>query len=68
MVWIVNDTLSDSDVEMHFKLYILLYADATVMFAESAEELQKALDAMSNYCQLWHLQVNPSKTKIVVFL
>ncbi|XP_060563724.1 uncharacterized protein LOC132723080 [Ruditapes philippinarum] len=64
---IVNDTLSDSDVEMYFKLYILLYADDTVIFAESAEELQKALDAMSNYCQLWHLQVNPSKTKIVVF-
>jgi hypothetical protein len=64
---VVNDTLSNFDVEVYFKLYILLYADDTVIFAETADELQKALDAMSSYCNMWSLQVNPAKTKIVVF-
>ena len=37
------------------------------IFAESPEELQTALDTMQLYCDTWKLQVNTSKTKIVVF-
>ena len=29
----------NDDIEVYFKLYLLLYADDTVMFAESAAEL-----------------------------
>ena len=29
--------------------------------------MQKALDAVDSYCQTWHLTVNASKTKIVIF-
>ena len=36
--------LSNDEVEVLFKLYILLYADDTVIFAESKEELQSALN------------------------
>lgn len=55
------------DIEVYFKLYLLLYADDTVILAESKEQLQAALNSMYLYCQTWKLEVNPSKTKVVVF-
>ena len=51
---------------MFLKLYALLYADDTIVLAESADDLQKALNSLHNYCNLWHIKVNASKTKIVV--
>ena len=63
----VASILNTEDIEVFFKLYILLYADDTVIFAESHEELQTSLDTMQLYCDTWKLQVNTSKTKIVVF-
>lgn len=62
-----RELLSDDDIEIYLKLYILLYADDTVIFAEDEYELQAALNAMFLYCKSWHLEVNPSKTKITVF-
>ena len=59
--------LSSDEIAVFFKLYILLYADDTVIFAESKEELQSALNAIYLYCKSWYLQVNPSKTKITIF-
>ena len=35
--------------------------------AESAEELQRALNAVYEYCNNWDLTVNTDKTKIVIF-
>ena len=46
---------------------MLLYADDTVILAESAAELQASLNAMYLYCQTWKLQVNIFKTKVVIF-
>ena len=57
----------NDDVEVYFKLYLLLYADDTVILAESKEQLQAALNSMYLYCQTWKLEVNPSKTKVVIF-
>ena len=39
----------------------------TLIFAESPDELQVALDRMKSYCDKWTLQVNTSKTKVFVF-
>ena len=44
------------------KLFILLYADDTVVLAESHEGLQKALDVFGDYCKLWKFQVNTNKS------
>ena len=44
---IVDDALSDHDVEVYLKLYALFYADDTVIFAENSAELQRDLNAMS---------------------
>jgi hypothetical protein len=49
------------------KLFLLLYADDTVIFAESQQELQQILKLFEHYCNIWKLKVNVSKTKIVVF-
>ena len=59
--------LSNDEIEVYFKLYILLYADDTVILAESAVELQSALNAMFLYCKSWDLEFNPVKTKILIF-
>ena len=55
--------LSDDDVEVYLRIFLLLYAGDTVLFAESSTELQKVLDAMFDYCQAWDLHVNEDKTK-----
>ena len=60
-------SLSDDDTEVYFKLFLLLYADATVIFAENELELQAALNAMFLCCKSWDLEVNPAKTKITIF-
>ena len=38
-----------------------------LFFSESLEGLQKALDIFQEYCNLWKLSVNSSKTKVIVF-
>ena len=43
--------LSDDDIEVFLRLYVLLYADDTIVLAESAEELQSALSAVPQYCK-----------------
>ena len=58
---------SNKDVEVYFKLYILLYADDTIIFAESYKELQAALNALFLYCKSCDLEVNQTKTKITIF-
>ena len=44
------------------KLYILLYADDTVILAESQEDLQQSIHLMDLYCSMWKLNINVSKT------
>ena len=67
----VNDlimkNLSNDDIEMWLRLYILLYADDTIILAESSDDLQLALNSLYSYCSTWDLSVNTSKTKIVIF-
>ena len=48
-------------------MYVLFYADDSIVMAETPEYLQSALNAACEYCQTWHLTVNTSKTKVIVF-
>ena len=57
----------DNDVIVYLKMYVLLYADDTIILAESPIELQQALDALNDYCNVWDLKVNTTKTNIVIF-
>ena len=45
----------------------LLYADDIVLISNSAERLQRAMNKLGNFCQVWNLTVNISKTKVIVF-
>jgi hypothetical protein len=62
----VSSELKDK-LNLYLKLFIILYADDTVIMAESDADLQKQLDSFSDYCDIWRLKVNVEKSKIVVF-
>ena len=57
----------DDELELYISLFILLYADDTIIMAESADELQRALNALHEYCSEFKLEVNLVKTKVVIF-
>lgn len=48
-------------------MFIILYADDTVILANNSKDLQKNLQLFENYCETWKLTVNVSKTKVMVF-
>ena len=45
----------------------LLYADDLLLISSSAEGLQQSLNRLSKYCQDWQLNINPTKTKVIIF-
>ena len=57
----------NDEILIYLKLYVLLYADDTIVLAESPFELQLALNAVYNYCEKWKLKINVDKTKIIRF-
>ena len=59
--------IPDSDLQTFLKLLIILYADDTVLFANSKENLQKCLNGLEHYCDKWKLKINAEKTKIIIF-
>ena len=48
-------------------LFLLLYADDTVVLAECPEDLQRALDMLKIYCEVWDLDINVRKTSHDIF-
>ena len=62
-----NRYLCDDDIEIFLRLYVLLYADDTIVMAEISKDLQDAFNAVHEYCLMWKLTVKTSKTKIVIF-
>lgn len=57
----------DDSVYIYLKLFVLLYADDTVILSESADGLQSALDVYNEYCKQWKLTVNMNKSMVIVF-
>ena len=62
-----NCGMNEEEINVFMKLFILLYADDTIIFAESPVNLQKGLDQMKIYCDRWKLKLNPSKCKVIIF-
>ena len=48
-------------------MFVLLYADDTIVLAENQHQLQTDFDTVHQYCTRYNLSVNINKTKIVVF-
>ena len=59
--------IPDNDVELYLKIFSLLYANDTVIMADNPTDLQDCLNAFSEYCELWKLNINVEKTKILIF-
>ena len=52
---------------IYIKLFLIVYADDTVLMSETPEGSQKTLTAFENYYNNWKLKLNTSQTKVVVF-
>lgn len=57
----------DDSLVLYLKIFILLYADDTIILSNSAEDLQNSLNVYAAYCANWKLQVNHSKSKVMIF-
>ena len=62
----ISDEIEDR-LDTYVQLFAILYADDTVLMAETPNDLQKQLDSFSKYCEEWKLKVNVDKSKIVIF-
>ena len=60
------DVITD-EISSYTKLFLLLYADDTVLFADNERDLQNNLIAFKLYCDKWKLKLNYTKTKVVIF-
>ena len=50
-----------------YKLSCLMYEDDIVLMSSSAEGLQVAINKLQLYLSEWHLELNTSKSKIIIF-
>lgn len=66
----INGVPIDFDAEeisIYLQMYMLLYADDTIIMSDCAESFQTCLDTFHKYCIDWKLTVNESKTKVIIF-
>ncbi|CAL4074707.1 unnamed protein product, partial [Meganyctiphanes norvegica] len=68
--YLTNENILESisnELHIYLQIFCLLYADDTLVLAESAIELQNALDSLYTYCNKWALNINVDKTKVIIF-
>ena len=58
---------TSDDVNMYIQLFVLLYADDTVIFGTDETEFQNNLNAFYEYSNMWRLDINYDKTIILIF-
>ena len=63
----VYTLLKEEDTELFLNLFVLLYADDTIILSENERQLQLAINGMNEYCKASGLQINASKSKVLVF-
>ena len=61
------NTDSHDEVTGMLNLFVLMYADDTVIMAENEHDMQRNLNLLNDHCNCNKLKVNTSKTKIMVF-
>ena len=64
---VICESEKGDDIVVFLKLFILLFADDTVLFSNNMSDLQTALNTFDSYCRTWKLTVNTNKTKIIIF-
>ena len=63
----IDIDFSGGQLVLYLKLFILLYADDTVIFGTDVESFQHSLNIFYEYSNLWKLDINFSKSKIMIF-
>ena len=63
----VREHPSDETLLIYLKVFILLYADDPAILADSADDLQQALNIYADYCEFWRLTLNQQKSKVLIF-
>lgn len=66
----INDLHEQLSGGLHIgdlNIRLLLYADDIVLIAEKIEVLQAMINKLEEYCDYWNLEVNLTKSKIMVF-
>ena len=63
----IQEALLNDDLTTFLKLYLLMYADDTVLLVETPEDLQTSLNTMKDYCSMFDLEINIDKTKVMIF-
>ena len=59
--------IPDEPISRCIKMFVLLYADDTVIFGTSEENFQHNLNIFYEYSKIWKLDINFDKTKILIF-
>lgn len=62
-------TIETSSEEVYYfiKVFLLLYADDTIIVSDDPKDFQACLNSFLDYCEVWKLRVNFNKTKIMIF-
>ena len=55
------------EIDNIMKLLLVMYADDTIILADTEQGLQDGINALHSYCEKWKLTVNCDKTKVVIF-
>lgn len=63
----INSNIEGVFTTEQIKIFILLFADDAVIFAETPNALQSMLTDLERYCNTWGLKINTNKTKIMIF-
>ncbi len=59
--------IDNEALDNYIKLLVLMYADDTILIADSEENVHKAIKCMETYSGTWKLIVNETKTKVMIF-
>ena len=62
----VDVSTFDNSIIEEYQKFILLFADDTLLLANTVSELQSLLNKMSLYCRKWNITVNVNTTKVML--
>ena len=62
----INNLICGIQIDNSF-LSILLYADDIALIAHNKESLQRMLNVVTEWCEEWNLDINPTKSNVVHF-
>lgn len=63
----IDIAIQEENFMIFIKLFVILYADDTILLSDNAKLFQETLNIFYEYCKNWKLNVNIEKTKIMIF-